>query len=208
METVAGLLWIAGGVIAIALVCKLLPHGQHALEEERHDDHPRLDAHRMLISDSIHNVGDCILLAATYSISPMVGFAATVSVFLHEVVQEIAEFFVLRDAGYSVRRALFLNFATSTTILIGAIGGYVVIELFETFEGPLLAVATGGVLSVVFYDLVPHSIRDARLKSTFAQHILWFLLGCILMYGMMNLVPHEHPDHGEELVSQQLVNIA
>lgn len=196
MAALPGVMWIIGGAVVVTLLCEFLPHGSHAHEE--HHDHSHLDAHRMLISDSIHNAGDGILLAATFSISPMVGFAAAASVFLHEVVQEIAEFFVLRDAGYSTRRALFINFATSTTILIGAIGGYLVLELFETLEAPLLAIATGGVLSVVLYDLLPHSYVHARSNASIVKHIIWFVLGAILMFGMMSLVPHQDPDHSEE----------
>ena len=193
-----GLAWIVGGAVVITLVCKWLPHGHKALEDAHHHGHRHLDAHRMLISDSIHNAGDGILLAATFAVGPAFGFMATVSVFLHEVVQEIAEFFVLRDAGYSIRRALLLNFATSATIIIGAVGGYIVLEFFEALEGPLLAIAAGGVLSVVLYDLLPHSIHDARSRSMFGQHLLWFVLGSILMYGVVSLVPHQEPEHADE----------
>lgn len=195
-----GILWVVGGAIVVTLACKYLPHGHEALEEERHHNHPHLDAHRMLVSDSVHNVGDGILLAATYAVSPAFGFAATASVFLHEAVQEIAEFFVLRDAGYSTKKALIVNFATSATILIGAIGGVILIELFEAIEGPLLAIATGGVLSVIFFDLLPHTLRDAKVRSLLSRHLMWFGLGAILMFGITTLVPHEHPEHeGEQL---------
>lgn len=194
IDLLYGLSWIVGGGLAITLVCKLLSHGAESAGHGSHGNHSHLDAHRMLISDGIHNVGDGILLAAAFSIGPVVGFAAAVSVFLHEVVQEIAEFFVLRDAGYSVRRALLVNFATSTPILIGAIGGFVVLEIFESLEGPLLAIAMGGVLSVVFFDLIPHSLADAKARSSYGKHAFWFVLGAILMFGMMSIAPHEHSE--------------
>lgn len=193
MELVPGIVWILGGAVVVTLICKVFHHGE--TESEHEHKHSHLDAHRMLVSDSIHNAGDGILLAATYAVSPVVGFAATLSVFLHEMVQEIAEFFVLRDAGYSVNRALVLNFATSATILIGAIGGFVVLELFESLEGPLLAVATGGALSVVFLDLAPHSLSHARTNNSLLWHIVWFILGALLMYGMISFVPHQDPVH-------------
>lgn len=198
-DPLRGVAWILAGAVIITLVCKWLPHGHGAREEAHGHRHPHLDAHRMLISDSIHNVGDGILLAATFAVSPAFGFAATASVFLHEVVQEIAEFFVLRDAGYSVRRALVLNFATSATIVVGAVGGFFILETFEMLEGPLLALAAGGVLSVVLYDLIPHSVQDARSRSYWPGHLLWFALGCVLMYGVTTLVPHQEPAHEEPL---------
>lgn len=206
MEFLSGLMWVLGGALGITILHKFFKHKHTESEKKRHDDHHHLDAHRMLMSDSVHNVGDGILLAATFAVSPFVGLAATVSIFLHEVVQEIAEFFVLRDAGYSVQRALLLNFATSSTILIGAVGGYFLLELFETLEGPLLAFVLGGVLSVVFLDLFPHSFQHARTKSLFAQHILWIFIGSILMLGVITLIPHEDPEHHEETSTEQHSN--
>ncbi len=193
MSILSGLAWVAGGAVAVTFICTWLPHGGRAQEGDSSHRHTHLDAHRMLVSDSIHNAGDGILLAATFAVGPAFGFAAAASIFLHEMVQEIAEFFVLRDAGYSVRRALLLNFATSATVLVGAVGGYLAIGLFEALEGPLLAVATGGVLSVVLFDLLPHSLHHARARSLLAQHLLWFALGAALMYGLLSLVPHQEP---------------
>src|SRR3989344_8164659 len=77
-----GLAWIVGGAVVITLVCKWLPHGHKELEDKHHHGHRHLDAHRMLISDSTHNAGDGILLAATFAVGPAFGFMATVSVFL------------------------------------------------------------------------------------------------------------------------------
>ncbi len=208
MGPLSGLAWIAGGAIMVTLVCKFLPHTHGPSSKDHSHAHSHLDAHRMLVSDSVHNAGDGILLAATFAMGPVVGFGAAISVLVHEVVQEISEFFVLRDAGYSIRRALLLNFATSTTILIGAVGGYFLLELFEALEGPILAIATGGILSVIFYDLLPHSLQDARSRSVFWQHLLWLLLGMLLMYGVVNLVPHQDPEHAEELSSHQVLNLS
>ncbi len=201
--------WIVVGAIGITLLCKWFPHGHEAHEHdaEHHHEHEHVDAHRMLISDSIHNAGDGILLAASFSVAPAVGFAAALSIFIHEVVQEIAEFFVLRDAGYSVRRALVINLATSSAILIGATGGFVLLGIFEALEGPLLAIATGGVLSVILFDLLPHSVRDARSRSLVPQHIFWFALGCILMFGVTTLVPHKEPNH-EEVTSSKVLYLS
>lgn len=202
LELFVGLIWMLAGALGVTMFCKLFKHTHEASEEERHHAHSRLDAHRMLVSDSIHNIGDGILLAATYAINPFVGIAATASIFLHEAVQEIAEFFVLRDAGYSVNRALVLNFATSSTILIGAIGGYFVFDFFEALEAPLLAFATGGVLSVLFLDIFPHSFHDARAKSFFGKHILWLAAGSILMYAVVTLIPHEDPAHRKDATAE------
>ncbi len=198
LPTIVAFLWIAGGAIAITILCQFLPHGHDAHEHDadHNHEHEHVDAHRMLISDAIHNAGDGILLAASFVAGPVFGFTAALGVFIHEIVQETAEFFVLRDAGYSVRRALLLNFATASTVLIGAVGGYILLGFFETIEAQLLAIAAGGVFSVIFFDLLPHSIRDARAQSSVTKHIAWFIAGCMLMYGVTVVVPHQ--EHGHE----------
>lgn len=203
MTVASGLLWIVGGAIGITILCRLMPHGHSGVldhdEHGGHDHgHAHLDAHRLFVSDSIHNVGDGIFLAASFAISPITGMAAAAGVVLHEVVQEISEFFVYRDAGYSVRKALMLNFITSSTVLIGAIGGYMLLETFESIEAPLLAVAAGGVLSVIFSDLLPHSFAHARGENTRARHLAWFFIGAAIMFGVMALVPHEHEHDSAE----------
>ncbi|HYF13274.1 MAG TPA: ZIP family metal transporter [Candidatus Paceibacterota bacterium] len=187
----SGILAILVGAIFISLVFKLLPsfhmHGEH----EGHDhetDH--IDPRRILVSDGIHNIGDGILLAAAFTVSPTVAVAAAVSIFFHEIVQEISEFFVLRDGGYSVKKALTLNFLVSSTILIGSVGGFIALELFETLEAPLLGFAAGAFLMVVLGDLIPHSVRHSLRTAHYAKHIVLFLIGAVLMQTLSTSLGH------------------
>lgn len=187
--------WIVGGAIGVTLACRFFPHGQRAHgphDGHAHGLHGHLDAHRMLLSDSIHNVGDGIVLAASFAINVATGFAVVIGVFIHEVVQEVAEFFVLRDAGYSVRKALFYNFLTSSTVLVGAVGAWYLLDIFEALEGPLLGVAAGGIIAVVFGDLVPHSLQELGKPRRLVAHALLGVAGAALMLGISTLVPSLH----------------
>ncbi len=191
----AGVAWIFAGAVFVWLAVKLLPalhtHG-HGQDHAEHA-HQKLDPRRMIMSDAIHNFGDGIFLAATFAAAPLLGISATVSVFIHEFLQEIAEFFVLRDGGYSVRKALTVNFATSSTILVGGIGGFFLLDTFASLEAPLLGIAAGGVLVVVLHDLIPHSVRDSITLMHYAKHIACFAVGVALMLGVQTLIPHEEP---------------
>jgi zinc and cadmium transporter len=106
-----------GVAIMLALHHVLPAHHHH--ETDHDHEHSRLDGRRVLFSDAFHNVGDGVLLVATFAVSFPVGLAASVGVVLHELVQEISEYFVLRGSGYSMREALTFNFLSSSTILIG-----------------------------------------------------------------------------------------
>ncbi|OHB10414.1 MAG: hypothetical protein A3H60_00255 [Candidatus Zambryskibacteria bacterium RIFCSPLOWO2_02_FULL_44_12b] len=186
-----GLLWVIAGALLLWLLFKFLPSFHH-----HHDEgfgghsHNRLDARRIMTSDAIHNLGDGMLLAASFAVSSTLGALTALSIFIHELVQEMSEFFVLRQAGYSTKRALGLNLVISTTILLGALGGYFLLESFETIEVPLLGFASGAFFVVVFHDLIPHSVRASRQKNLYFSHFLWFLIGALVMLAVNILAIH------------------
>ena len=181
----SGLVWIVIGLLTVWLLFKFLPSSHHHHDEasETHP-HSRLDARRIMASDALHNLGDGILLATSFAVSSSLGMLTALSIFVHELVQEISEFFVLRQAGYSTKSALILNFAISATVLLGALGGFFLLESFETLEVPLLGLASGAFLVVVFHDLIPHSVRSSRHENLYWRHLLWFLIGAVLMFAV------------------------
>lgn len=181
------------GVILITLIFRLLPSFHHHHDDAHHDHtHSRIDARRIMISDAIHNIGDGILIAATFSISMPLGIATAISILVHEFIQETSEFFVLRQAGLSVKKALLINFAVSGTILIGALGGFFLLESFEMLEVPLLGIAAGSFLVVVLHDLIPDSVRHSRETKKYFKYIAWFLIGIALMVGVNRWLDHAH----------------
>lgn len=185
-----GVLYIFFGALGIWTLFKLLP-GLHDHPEHGHSHSHPIDPRRVLISDAFHNVGDGILLAASFAVSPALGFAATTSVFVHEVLQETSEFFVLRASGYTVGRALMWSFIVSCSILVGAMGGYYFLDVFESLEPLLLGISAGAFLVVVLSDLIPHSVRDAKSSSHYAAHVAWFAVGAILMFMLATFLGHE-----------------
>ena len=191
-SALVGTLWIATGVALALLLFRGMPgfHHHHDTGSETHTHSP-IDARRILASDAVHNLGDGVLLAAAFAVSLEVGAITTASVFLHELVQEVSEFFVLRQAGYGVRRALTLNLLVSGTILVGAIGGFFLLAQFEMLEMPIVAVAAGMLLVVVMHDLIPHSIRSGRREAQYSRHLAWFVFGALLMWSISTFVGHE-----------------
>ncbi len=188
-----GMLWILLGAGIVLALFRLLPDFHH-----HHDEcgtcaphaHSRLDARRLLLSDALHNIGDGILIATAFSVSGPLGWLTTASVFIHELVQETSEFFVLRAAGYSARRALTFNFLVSSTILAGAIGGYVLLDTIAAIEAPLLGLAAGAFLVVVAYDLIPHSLSTSKKEARYGKHLVAFVLGALLMWSLNAFVSH------------------
>jgi zinc and cadmium transporter len=189
--------WIIAGVLLMIFLFTFLPrfHHHHDEKEEHGHTHDKIDARKILLSDGIHNIGDGILLAAAVMVSPVFGLLTALSIFVHEFVQEVSEFFVLRQSGYSTKKALALNFFVSGTILIGAIGSFLLFETFEFLEVPLLGIAAGSFLVVVVNDLIPQSIRHSNNKTNFAKHFTAFLVGIALIFTVSQLTTHSHEDH-------------
>jgi zinc and cadmium transporter len=186
-----GIIWILVGMIGIWLIFKLLPTFHHHHDHEMTDHvHTRIDVRKIILSDGLHNIGDGILLAASFAVSSTLGYLSLLSIFVHELVQEISEFFVMKEAGYSTKKALGVNFLTSATILVGSIGGFFLLDAFEAVEVPLLGIAAGSFLMVVFQDLIPHSVASAS-KKHILRHIAWFIIGAVLMYFVGQLA-HGH----------------
>jgi len=205
-SAVAGIVWVVIGALSILIVFRFLPdfHHHHDEQQEEPHSHSDIDARRILISDGLHNIGDGILIAASFAVSPIVGFIAGISILVHELVQEVSEFFVLRQAGFSVKKALTLNFLVSGTILIGAIGGTLLLDSFEALEAPLLGIAAGSFFIVVVHDLIPHSIRKSKGKTLYLKHTAWFFIGLATMFSVGVLAGHPEPEgHGHNVPSNQ-----
>jgi len=196
----AGLPWIAIGAVVILVAFRYIPQFHHHHDKGDHS-HSKIDANRLFASDAIHNIGDGIVIVVSFAASPLLGIASTVSIAVHEMLQEISEFFVYREAGLSVRMALWLNFLTSSTILIGAVGAFFLLERFEALEVPLLGLSVGAYLIVVFHDLIPHSLSSVSDRAHLVRHVAYFLIGAILMGLLITYLPHAEPEHAEEEAS-------
>jgi zinc and cadmium transporter len=190
--------------IAFVLAGYALAWGIEAILPESHHHHDPADPHdhhhgkgsarKLLIGDSIHNIGDGIILVPAFMVSPALGLAVTVSIMIHEALQEISEFFVLKQAGYSTGRALLLNFVTASTILVGVAISYFALATPQ-LEGVLLAVSAGFFLHVVMHDLLPrrHEHESAKL---FLAHVAVLALGLAAMASIAVALGETHT-HGE-----------
>lgn len=186
-----GLLWIIIGGLIIYLLFKLLPNFHHHHDNQMTEHiHSPIDARKIILGDGIHNIADGLLLVSSFTINLTLGITATLSIFVHEIIQEISEFFVLRQAGYSIKKSLLINLITSSTILIGSLGGFLLLNKFIILEIPLLGIAAGSFIMVIIQDLIPHSIEHSTNKSHIYKHLAWFTLGLALMFILSTISIH------------------
>ncbi|MBI2449641.1 ZIP family metal transporter [Candidatus Pacearchaeota archaeon] len=137
-----------------------------------------------LIGDGIHNFVDGVLIALSYLISPIIGFTTTIAVIAHEIPQEIGDYAVLIHGGFTRSKALFYNFLSALTAILGAVLGYFLIS--ESFINYLVPIMAGMFLYIGATDLVPELGRE---KSKFKAYLsfVFFLIGIALMYSLLFL---------------------
>jgi zinc and cadmium transporter len=189
-EVLVVLLAMVGGMLFLKIFSFIIPDAHHHHDINTGHSHSKIDARHILLGDAVHNITDGFLLVPAFLVSTQVGIATTLGILLHELVQEISEFFILKQAGYSTKEALIKNFLVSSTILLG-VGLSLVLSSVETFEAPLIAFASGGFLYIIFRDLVPNTIETIKKNGKPHLHIGAVLLGIVIMISIKTFVPHE-----------------
>jgi len=150
--------------------------------EQPCDIHTRAGA-MILIGDSIHNFVDGVAIAVAFAGSVPLGIATSVAVIAHEVPQEVGDFAILLESGYSRSRALVFNALTSMTTLLGAIMTYFLLPVIQSLVPYLLSVSAASFIYIALADLVPGRRASGGLRS-----LLWEMpliaLGIITIIAM------------------------
>lgn len=181
-------LTLLGGLLFFFLLEKVeLYRHNHHHEGDGHDHHHHHDAEQagrggfsVLVGDSIHNFCDGVLIAAAFLADAKLGLLTAVAVCLHEIPQEVGDYLVLRNAGFSRQRALLFNALSGLAAVLGGLLGYFLFEPFEAALPYLMVVASSCFIYVAVADLIPQMQRRLPWKDT-VQQVLWIGAGLGLM---------------------------
>lgn len=132
-----------------------------------------------IVGDGIHNFIDGLILAASFFVDIHLGIITFFAVALHEIPQEMGDFGVLIYAGFKKLKALFLNYISASTIILGALLGYFLGNTPE-FVKILIPFAAGGFLYISSTDLLPELKKEDRWQK-FIPSFIVFLAGIGLM---------------------------
>lgn len=177
---VVGILTVCG-ILIFFIIEKFLHWHHHENDTGINHIHPA--GKLMLWSDSFHNLIDGIIIGVSFLASAPVGIATTIAVFLHEIPQEIGDFVVLIHSGYTTKRALFLNFLSALTAVVGVIIALIFGSVAETFTLWVLPIAAGGFIYIALSDLIPELQKTKELKYSILQ-LLTVALGILTMVAL------------------------
>jgi len=175
---------LLGGLMFFFLLEKaeLYRHGHHH-EGDGHDHHHHFDADQagrggwsVLVGDSIHNFCDGIIIAAAFLADFQLGVVTSVAIIAHEIPQEVGDYIVLLNAGFTRRKALFYNALSGMASVVGGVLGYFIVGPWEALFPYLLVAASSSFVYVAVADLLPQLQRRLPWRSTLAQ-IGWISVG-------------------------------
>ena len=160
------------------------------LEQFLHWRHQHTAAHGVkpfsyliLVSDSVHNFIDGLVIAASFITSYPLGIATTLAVALHEIPQELGDFGVLVYGGFGKGRALTFNFASAITEILGGIVGYFAYSILQASIVYLLPFAAGNFIYIAAADLIPEIKHQVSLRRSII-HFCVFLVGIGIMLAV------------------------
>ncbi|HFE39633.1 MAG TPA: ZIP family metal transporter, partial [Gammaproteobacteria bacterium] len=99
----------------------------------------------------------------------------------HEIPQEVGDFAVLLDSGFSRSRAFLFNVLSSLTTIIGAVLAYYSLQLIEAYVPFVLAIAASSFIYVAVADLIPGLHKRTEVKESVRQ-ILLIASGVMVIY--------------------------
>jgi len=143
-----------------------------------------------LIGDGFHNFIDGMVIAVSFTLSVKLGIVTTIAIILHEIPQELGDFGVLVYGGFSKQKALFYNFISALTSMVGAIVGYFISDFARGFSNFILPLTAGGFIYIATSDLIPEIHKESNVKRSTSAFIA-FLLGIIFMALAKYLLPNQ-----------------
>lgn len=177
---------LAGMMLFFALEKAVRWQHRHVVSREDFDLNARSCAQICLIGDALHNFIDGVIIASSFLVSPMVGVATSVAVIAHEIPQEISDVGVLCYGGYSTRRAVWLNYLCSLTVIPGVVITLILSQSLGDGTVYLLPLAAGSFIYIAASDLIPQLQRQLPLRLELAQ-VATMAIGVATMAGVIAL---------------------
>lgn len=170
---------IIAGILLFFVIEKFVHWHHHGEDKEEKHIHPV--GKLILFTDGFHNLIDGAIIGASFLVSIPIGIATTLAVILHEIPQEIGDFAVLIHAGYTKKRALWLNFISALASVLGLMVVFVFGNIIENAALWFIPIAAGGFIYIAVADLIPELHKTKEVKYSLIQ------LG-IIMLGILSMI--------------------
>lgn len=191
---------LLAGLIGFFLLEKIsvLRHSHH-YEGDGHSHEHGHDRHEagpegmlILVGDGIHNFADGVMIAAAFLADVRLGWITTAAIAAHEIPQEIGDFIVLLNAGYSKARALAYNALSGLAAVLGGLAGYFLLADAGQAVPFVLMLAAASFIYVALADLVPDLHRQTMRRRGEAGVQLLLMLAGVAAIALLTGPLHAH----------------
>jgi zinc and cadmium transporter len=174
----------------------ILRHSHPESSEHVHHQH---HAHRTLNQatgwtvvwgDAVHNFADGILIAGAFLADWRLGLITAASIMAHEIPQEVGDFLVLLQSGFTRRKAFILNLCSSLAAVAGGVVGYFALQGTQQLLPYAITVAAASFVYIAMSDLIPYVHHSSRAAQWLPQMAL-IVAGAVLMYAV-TVLGHAH----------------
>jgi zinc and cadmium transporter len=146
----------------------------------RHCHEPHCEYHTasgplILLGDGVHNFADGVVIAASFAVSVPFGVAMSIAVIAHEVPQELGDFGILLEHGYTKGRALAYNTISGAAAVVGALLTFVFVQSVTQALPYVLAISASSFIYIALADLIPTHRGQAGIKNWLVEFGLMVL---------------------------------
>lgn len=139
----------------------------------------------ILIGDGLHNFIDGLIITSAFFTSYRFGIIVTITVLAHEIPQELVDFGILINNGYSKTKALAYNLLSGATMFLGGFLAYFTLEAANKFVPYVLAFSAASFIYIALADLVPQMHGKTGFINSFIQVSL-IISGVVIIYVLKN----------------------
>jgi zinc and cadmium transporter len=167
-------------------------HG-HTHHHHQHATTAKLDAGTgwtVVWGDGVHNFADGVLIAGAFLADWRLGFITALSIMVHEIPQEVGDFMLLLESGFSRSKAFALNLFSSLAAVAGGVAGYFVLQDLQELLPFAITIAAASFVYIAMSDLIPYVHHRSRAAQWVPQVAL-IGAGALLMYVVTGLA-HAH----------------
>jgi len=171
------------GIVVFFAIEKFIQwrHTHHAHVQEIKEHKHRTFVSMNLIGDAVHNFMDGLIITGSYLVSIPLGISTTIAVMLHEIPQEIGDFAVLIHGGLKIPKALWFNFLSAITAILGAVVAWMLQSYIEDMALKLSAFAIGAFIYIANADLIPELHKERQSLKKSAKQLIALVSGMLVM---------------------------
>lgn len=168
-----------------------LIHADHLKTHEEEGQRSELFLAGVIMAAAIalHNLPEGMVIGAAYvgtntaGLWSSSGLIIAVIIGMHNIPEGMAIAVPLIAGGMSRRKAIFTTAVSGFPTVLGALIGYLLGSVGETWHILSLAFASGAMLYVVFGELLPESILMWRSKKPAVAVLIGMLCGIVLIFA-------------------------